>query len=221
MLLSALLLALPVPALAAPGDLDPSFDGDGLVLTDFGGFESAGALVLQPDGKLVAAGYSATIDGSGFALARYKPDGSLDRRFGDAGRVVTDLGRHDFPIALVLQPDGKLVLLGATTGARTTLVRYSPDGQLDASFGINGVVVTEARAAGALILQPDGKLVLGARPLARFNVDGTLDTSFGVGGFASTALPLSFTLRTGLALLPDGKLVAAGGNFAGTVQTHR
>ena len=277
MLLSALLLALPFPASAAPGDLDPSFDGDGKVLTDFRGFEEANALVVQPDGKLVAAGYSATIDGSAFALARYNPDGSLDkrfgdrghvvtpfgqrdfavalvvqtdgklvaaggkdlftgrsdfalarynpngsldRRFGDAGRVVTDLGRHDIPIALVLQPDGKLVLLGRTTGG-TTLVRYSPDGRLDASFGVSGVVVTEARSAGALILQPDGKLVLGARPLARFNVDGTLDTSFGVGGFTfgSTAFPLTF--RTAMALLPDGKLVAAGGNFPGDVALER
>lgn len=56
MLLSALLLALPIPALAAPGDLDPSFDGDGLVLTDFGESEEASAVVVQPDGKLVAAG---------------------------------------------------------------------------------------------------------------------------------------------------------------------
>ena len=64
MLLSALLLALPVPALAAPGDLDPSFDGDGKVLTDFRGFEHANALVVQPDGKLVAAG--------GFFLAAHR-----------------------------------------------------------------------------------------------------------------------------------------------------
>jgi hypothetical protein len=44
MLLFDLLLAPPIPALAAPGDLDPSFDGDGKVLTDFRSFEFPGAL---------------------------------------------------------------------------------------------------------------------------------------------------------------------------------
>ena len=165
---------------------------------------------------MAAGGKDLFTGSSDFALARYNPNGSLDRRFGDAGRVVTDLGRHDVPIALVLQPDDKLVLLGSTGAFTTTLVRYSPDGRLDASFGISGVVeITEALRAGALMLQPDGKLVLGARPLARFNADGTLDTSFGVGGFAfgSTAFPFTGR-RTALALLPDGKLVSAGGDFA-------
>lgn len=81
--LSALLLA-PVPAPAVPGDLDPSFDGDGRVLTDFrsgrfSNFNFVSALAVQPNGKLVAAGGS-LLSGGGvdFVLARYNRDGSLD-----------------------------------------------------------------------------------------------------------------------------------------------
>lgn len=88
---------------AAPGDLDPSFDADGKVLTDFRGSSTASAVVVQPDGKLVAAGRPR------FLLARYRPDGSLDRRFGRRGLVETGFGASAFANALTLQPDGKLV----------------------------------------------------------------------------------------------------------------
>jgi uncharacterized delta-60 repeat protein len=118
MLLSALLLPLPVPALAA---LDPSFDGDGRVLTDFplegrSGNEGTFALVVQPDGKLVAGGPRFIIDpdvlDSDIALARYNPDGTLDRSFDGDGRVLLDFGDFEIVNALVVQPDGRLVAAG-------------------------------------------------------------------------------------------------------------
>jgi len=141
MLLSTLLLDLPVPALAAPGDLDPSFDGDGKVLTDFRGFENVNALAVQPDGKLVAAG------GNLFALARYNPDGSLDRSFGGDGRVRSNVGRLSAALELVLQPDGKLVAAGlggrGGNAADVLLARYNPDASVDTSFGANGIVRTD------------------------------------------------------------------------------
>jgi hypothetical protein len=102
MLLSALLLAPPVPALAAPGDLDPSFDGDGKVLTDFRGFDFTRALVAQPDHKLVAAGTFFFGRATRVALARYNPDGSLDRSFGGDGRVRPNFGGQSDATALVL-----------------------------------------------------------------------------------------------------------------------
>jgi uncharacterized delta-60 repeat protein len=91
------------------GSLDPTFGTGGLVTTDFGGIDRGFALVLQPDGKLVAAGFS----GGDFALARYLPDGSLDPMFGTGGLVTTDFGGAAEAVALVLQPDGKLVAAGS------------------------------------------------------------------------------------------------------------
>jgi uncharacterized delta-60 repeat protein len=117
-LLAAWLVALsvPHPGQADPGDLDPGFGQRGKVRTDFGGYrDQANALILQPDGKLVAAGFSGTVlrGISDFALARYHADGSLDPAFGTGGLVRTDFGGgFDQAIALVRQPDGKPVAAG-------------------------------------------------------------------------------------------------------------
>ena len=88
------------PALvhAAAGDLDPSFGSNGIVVTEFGGLDTARDAVLQPDGKIVTVGSIITIYGAGssnsdFALARYNSDGSLDTSFGVGGKMTTDWGR--------------------------------------------------------------------------------------------------------------------------------
>jgi len=150
------------------GSLDPTFGVGGKVTTDFGGRDLAFTLVLQPDGKLVAAGGSPFRGFSSFSLTRYLPDGSLDRTFGTEGKVITEFGGEEVSaIALVLQPDGKLVAAGIE-GSNVTgtfdfaLARYLPNGSLDPTFGVGGKVTTDfgtGERAGALILQPDGKLV--------------------------------------------------------------
>src|SRR6266540_155863 len=186
------------PALAAsgdaPGDLDPTFGAGGKVTTVFGGDSRAYVLVLQPNGKLVAAG----VGPNGFALARYNPDGSLDTSFGAGGKVTTPIGAAN---ALVLQPDGKLVAAGSNNISPSdfVLVRYNPNGSLDTSFGGDGKVTTAigfGARAFALALQPDGKLVAAGMgwtgstgfesALVRYNPDGSLDTSFGAGGKVTT-----------------------------------
>ncbi len=153
------------------GSLDSTFGVGGKVTTDFGAYEIARAIVLQPDGKIVAGGYSgccgggqptfrsgvaSDLDGLGecspsdFALARYNPDGTLDTTFGPdgTGKVLTDFnGTGDHARGLALQSDGKLVLAGnsanCTTGTDTfALARYNPDGSLDSAFGTGGLVTT-------------------------------------------------------------------------------
>jgi uncharacterized delta-60 repeat protein len=91
------------------GTLDPTFGTGGTVTT---GLELAFALVVQADGKLVAAGLVGLV-GSDFALARYNPDGTLDPSFGTGGTVTTDFaGADDAAHALAVQADGKLVAAG-------------------------------------------------------------------------------------------------------------
>jgi uncharacterized delta-60 repeat protein len=221
-------LSLALLGEGAPGDLDPTFGVGGKVTTDFfGGLNDlARALVLQPDGKLVAAGQAEATDGrSEFALARYLPDGSLDPTFGVGGKVTTDFGgQFDLALALVLQPDSKLVAAGLFGGGNFALARYLPDGSLDPTFGVGGTVISDFEGELlALALQPDGKLVAaggsaGSFALARYLPDGSLDPTFGVGGTVTT----DFTNDVGgvdaahaLALQPDGKLVAAGGSAGG------
>ena len=85
----ALVIAAVSPAPAAPGDLDPTFDTDGKVTTDFAdSLDQVRAVAIQPDGKMVAAGsarFWGTPDVVDFALARYNTDGSLDTTFGNGG----------------------------------------------------------------------------------------------------------------------------------------
>jgi uncharacterized delta-60 repeat protein len=135
------------------GTLDSSFDGDGRVTTDFfGGYADAYALVVQPDGKLVAAGSAINGSSVDFALARYHPDGSLDASFGSDGLVTTDFfGGYDNAYALALQPDGKLVVAGSAyigpsysgSDYDFALARYHPDGSLDANFDGDGKLTTD------------------------------------------------------------------------------
>jgi uncharacterized delta-60 repeat protein len=86
--------------LSADGSLYPSFGAGGRVVTDFGLQASPSAILVQPDGKLVAVGLAYQRSAhccqpSDFALARYNPDGSLDAGFGVGGKVVTDFGQTD------------------------------------------------------------------------------------------------------------------------------
>src|SRR5207249_1968519 len=101
----------------ADGSVDLTFGSGGRVVTDFGGDDTAFALAVQPDGKIVVAGVSTGGGTMDFALARYDSDGALDTTFGSGGRVVTDLGGQDEAFALLIQPDGRLVAAGASTAA--------------------------------------------------------------------------------------------------------
>lgn len=218
--LAVVLLTVSGAATAAPGDLDPSFGAGGMVTTDFaGGFDEAYALVGQPDGKLVAAGLSS----GSWALVRYHGNGALDTSFGSGGRVTTETGEAQ---AVVLQPDGKLVAAGRTGGAGGTdiaLVRYNPDGTLDTTFGIGGLVTTDFAAGNdrgwGLVLEPDGRLVAAGRTtaggtwdfaLVRYRPDGTLDPTFGSGGRVITDFAGGSDEAYALVRQPDGKLVAGG-----------
>jgi uncharacterized delta-60 repeat protein len=167
-------------------DADPgvAFDTDGRLTTDFnGGFDSATAVVIQSDGKIVAGG-SAIVPGTSndFALARYNTDGSLDSSgFGTGGKATTDFFTgSDGLSGLVIQPNGKLVGAGSATitGSNTdfALARYNTNGTLDTNSD--------------------------ADPAISFDGDGKQTTDF--GGFDSAA---------DLALYPDGKIVAAGFYF--------
>jgi uncharacterized delta-60 repeat protein len=110
------------------GSLDPGFDGNGSLRTDFGGGEEvARAVAIQADGRIVAAGERAP-GNADFALARYAPDGSLDASFGGDGRVLTEFGEFDFATGGAIQPDGRIVAAGGRTsmggGGEFALARY-------------------------------------------------------------------------------------------------
>ena len=191
--------------------------------TDFGSTDQAFAVALQADGKIVTAGRR----GSDVIVARHNADGTQDTRFGATntpGRVITNFGATEQALALVLQPDGKIVVAGRTNKPAPNgnfdfaLARYEAAGTLDLTFGTLGLVTTDfggsVDRAFAMALQPDGKLVVVGDSdanfaLARYNADGSLDAGFGAGGKAITSFG-GIDQASAVILQPDGKIVVAG-----------
>jgi uncharacterized delta-60 repeat protein len=139
------------------GTLDPNFDGDGRALVDFANAASATAVALQPDGKLVLAGWATHSVGAGccvtdFALARLTSAGVPDTLFDGDGRVLTDFvpgvdNGHDAAQALLVQTDGRIVAAGSGVAGATSVdfavARYLADGSLDPTFSNDGLVTTD------------------------------------------------------------------------------
>ena len=215
----------------ADGSLDTSFSGDGKVTTDFAsGDDRAWAVAVQPNRKIVAAGYSHNGTDYDFALARYNPDGSLDTSFGGDGKVTTPIGSaRDRGYAMAVQSDGKIVVAGDSTNASGNndfaVARYNTDGSLDTSFSSDGKVTTafasDVDQAWAVAVQPDGKIVAAGHSssngttfdiaLARYNSDGSLDTSFSGDGKVTTDISGSHDdTAYAMALQSNGRIVVAG-----------
>jgi uncharacterized delta-60 repeat protein len=212
-------------AWAAGGALDTSFSGNGKLVTDFTtGFDEAAGLAIQPDGKIVAAGWAAG-NGGQFALARYNANGSLDTTFSGDGKVATNFtSAFDWATDIALQADGKIVAVGAsfTAGGQIAVARYKTNGGLDTTFSGDGKVLTNITTgfdgAGGVVIQPDGKIVAaglaggggGQFLLVRYNPNGSLDSTFSGDGKLATNFSSGYDTANELALQANGKIVAAG-----------
>lgn len=210
---------------AAEGDLDPSFDGDGIVITDNGSNdESIVDLAVQPDGRIIAAGYNFGSSTQRTVIVRYNPEGGIDSTFGTSGKVIIE---SVFPYELALQPNGKIVLVGEPPSGDFYVARLNSDGSPDTTFNGTGAVNLDLRGtidrARSVKIQPDGKIVVGGVSLraasgseqdyaiVRFNANGSLDQTFdGDGKVFTTITPQGGDALVELALQPGGKIVAAG-----------
>lgn len=105
------------------------------------GLGEAQTAKIQPDNKIIIAGYNTDLFGTYYIITagRLNADGSIDRTFGTNGSITNNSGESCHDIALQL--DGKILFIGGTGIAFITL-RYMPDGTLDNSFGNNGSVTT-------------------------------------------------------------------------------
>jgi uncharacterized delta-60 repeat protein len=225
------------------GTLDRSYGlGDGWSDLHLGGADFGQAVALQPDGKIVVAGYSSATGTWDFAVARLLvPEGTFDSSFGGGdGSSLIHLGGEDRGRAVVLQPDGKIVVAGSFTkpnpqlpGATTidfAVVRLLvPEGTFDTSYGL-GDGWSSLEFGGndegrAVALQPDGKILVvgesnsnGTNDFAVVRLlvpEGTLDLSF--GGARLMDFGGTEDYGSAVVLQPDGKIVVAGeagGNFA-------
>lgn len=192
----------------ANGARDPSFGANGVVTVPLSALSSTvNDLILQPDGKIVGAGYATPSDVTGktdFAAFRLLPTGLPDQGFGNNGNVIISMGElDDAAEALALQPDGKIVLTGTSKSqnpaGEMAIVRLKPDGTLDTTFDTDGKLIIPAANAGGQLhdlgLQPNGRIVgagrfddataegfslirlLGRKTSADYDSDGKTDIS--------------------------------------------
>jgi uncharacterized delta-60 repeat protein len=222
------------------GSLDTSFAGVGSVITDISGnFDAANAVAVQADGKIVAGGACGPNVYSYFCIARYNVDGSLDTSFSGDGMVITDVAQSSGQgnggtggsqgQSLLLQPDGKLVLVGFCGSYDQNFqllrdacaARYNPDGTLDSTFSGDGLTVLDLGTVGDFInsaaLQPDGAIVMGGYCgadvfsarfcVARMTSSGGLDGSFPV---ALTVMGSAYSAANDVAVTSTGGVVASG-----------
>lgn len=220
-----------VAVLSLNGLLDTSFDGDGKASIDIGAGPDFGrAIAIQDDGKLVLTGYTGSDFNNDFATVRLLTAGKLDPSFGQDGKIITDIGPNwERAFSVAIQKDQKVVVSGFTfynTGNDFALVRFLPDGSLDKSFSMDGILVqaigTRFDEGYAMALQADGKILVtgeAAQPstdadfgLARFTDAGILDKTFSGDGSVITPMGnlMSEDIAYAIALQKDGKIVIAG-----------
>lgn len=188
------------------------------------GNDTAQDVAVQPDGKIVAVGYSQNGNSNDFSLARYLVNGQLDTSFGVGGKVTTQFNNRTEAFGIALQPDGKIVVVGRIGGYpffSVVLVRYNPDGSLDEFFGTGGTAilsVSPSIAGSDVAIQPDGKIVVAGFinqsfmtvifqfMVARLNPDGSRDSGFANNGvYVTNASPANAVV-----IQPDGRILAGG-----------
>jgi uncharacterized delta-60 repeat protein len=209
--------------------LTPTGAVDGTVW-DRGRFDAqaiphAGA--LAPDGKIVVAGTKHP-DGSPseIALARFDSDGKLDKTFGGTGKVTFASAGDELVEAVLVQPDGRIVVAGAAgaSGYEMVVTRFNRDGTPDTSWDGDARAFADfdgPSIGAAAALQPDGKIVVAGTSLnevdiaaARFNPTGTPDASFGSAG-TSTIAGGFIEIGQAVALQRDGRVIVAGQSAGG------
>jgi uncharacterized delta-60 repeat protein len=208
---------------------DGSFGTGGFFERDFGGSaDQAWDVLVQPDGKILVAGESHNqgVGGGRGEVLRLLPGGTPDNSFGasaDVGPLATT------PVALALQPDGKIVVAAfdASSSNAAALFRLLPNGNLDQSFGGDGKTAasfgTQSHYASDLIVQPDGKILVSGGAdsnsgggedfgIERLQPNGFPDTTFGDGGSTRVDFGSSTPIESpsGLVRQQDGRIIVAG-----------
>jgi uncharacterized delta-60 repeat protein len=213
------------------GSVDTTFGNGGQTIAKVGHYDDfLCGLAGRPDGKLVAAGYTRRDSGhsspSDLVVLQFTENGSLDPIFGSDGVMLHSLAADGSKAnGLVIQPDGKMIVVGVAGTARRAygvVLRLNADGARDQTFGNDGLVSIEFDQPGcelrAVVLQSDGKILvaggagLSEEPvfaMAKLNPDGSLDEAFGSRGKLVLSIGYGAEIFA-VALRPDGRIMAGG-----------
>ncbi|MFN8304698.1 MAG: T9SS type A sorting domain-containing protein [Saprospiraceae bacterium] len=208
------------------GSLDASFANNGYAYygnetVDFLPF----AMTVQPDGKILSAGWQFDGQSTNGFVVRMLPDGSPDLAFGTNGAFIYDaIGASDQFNAIAMDANGRIVVAGRSNqGAsnEAVVVRLLANGALDTGFGTNGVATLNALSGVSSIFYgldvlPNGGLVCsgsrsgGVGIVARFNSDGTPFVNFGDGGLVTLDNSQGSTQLFAVSVQNNSQFVAAG-----------
>ncbi|HVX26758.1 MAG TPA: T9SS type A sorting domain-containing protein [Parafilimonas sp.] len=213
------------------GNVDSSFGINGKATLDSLSY-NAGFILLQPDGKILAAapqeyfmyqGYYT----SRFVIARFLSTGKFDSTFGLNGLVQTPFLGGDYAegCCMALQPDGKILFTGNLNFEsfyNFEVIRYNSNGTLDSSFGINGKVEpyeSDLYGTPGIILLKNGKILISTNEngitFFKFNQDGTRDSTFGNYGIVKTHVNYydsadNYAAPSASMILQKDKIIVAG-----------
>lgn len=195
------------------GSLDAGFGTAGRASASFGGDgEVATAVVTAPGGKILVSGWMDTgTTGLELAIARFDATGALDPTFGTGGMTTTALPTGTaFSDTMVRLPSGRIVVGGGSSLVNGVLVAYDDDGNLDAGFGMGGMVEVTGVNIGAIALSGDSIVVAGT--MSSFFGEGVVVARFAFDGTAGPVTNLFDAESTARALAVDsrGRVVIVG-----------
>jgi uncharacterized delta-60 repeat protein len=219
------------------GTLDTSFNGTGKRTVDVAGNghdDFIKGIVLDSQGRIVAAGFAFNGTADDFAVARFLPDGNIDTSFNNGqGFIKTSLGSNAVANAVALDSQGRIILAGyALVGSDDdfALIRYTSNGAVDTSFGNNGHTTSDLSGfqndiGQAVAIDLYGNIVVAGQSVvsghnefsvARYTANGSLDMTFGTNGHTFVAIGFGNASGNGLAVDADDRVVVAGVAFNGT-----
>jgi len=223
---------------AASGDLDTTFNGNGLATNPMIPLEPdrldiGQKVAIQPDESIVIAGNSNQPDIASydFAVTRYTKDGVLDTSFDNDGLLITEFGGVVEAYDVAIQPaDSKIIVAGKKcinggTNCDVVLTRYNPDGSLDNTFSNDGKQKTDFNSRdngtlGGIAIQSNGRIVVAGYmwnggdydfAVYRYLANGNLDKTFSGDGRVNIGIAAGRQdFASDVAIQSDGKIVVAG-----------
>lgn len=217
--------------------LDPTFGNAGISVHPHLYTAEIACLAFDDNGNIISVGYALQggVGSTDYQLTLTKTDkkGILDNNFGTNGKVTTVIGHSEFPQDIIIQDDGKIIVvgeanLGPSPNAPATYigfaVRYNSNGSLDTSFGTNGIYkLTSSRQFVSVMALPNGSIILGGNTsvnneylgiLVKLNSNGTEDLQFGNNGVLPlTSVNYKFSMGEAI-LLNDGKIFCVGVEYS-------
>lgn len=207
--------------------LDNTFGNSGIVITNH--TTEVNKFTIASDGSIFSNGYHSLGGGSDIyrlTVSKHNPDGSIASNFGTNGLVYTEVEYSEFPLDILVQPDGKILTAGSTYlghtpngpgDHRSFIVRYLPNGTIDSDFASNGIFVSDYTDShfNSILLQSDGSMLIIGNAgyqtcIVKLNANGTLNTNYGNGGIKFIGDANYTPVNWGGIPLSDGSILIYG-----------